>query len=120
VVILTRGGLETCQETKGFVRNPEGFPEICRGRISPARAGRRAEHVAGGEAQRFGIMGMQQRSFVKEGPLSSPAGEAQREEGKGCQATPALKRTEPIVTDLRGQVVLLGLLNQNQALGKAI
>ena len=39
VVILTRGGLETCQGTKDFVRNPEGFPEVSRGRSSPARAG---------------------------------------------------------------------------------
>jgi hypothetical protein len=100
VVILTRGGLGTCHRTKDFVRNPEGFPEVSRGRISPARAGRRAEHIAGGEAQRFGVVEMPQLSLLKEDLCSGPLGEAQRGMGEVRQAIPASERTEPIVTDL--------------------
>jgi retron-type reverse transcriptase len=48
---------------------------------------------------------MQQLSLLKEGLLSSPAGEAQREEGKVRQTVPALERTEPILTELMEQVV---------------
>lgn len=32
-VILTRGGLETCRETKGSARDSEGYPEVSRGHI---------------------------------------------------------------------------------------
>ena len=105
MVILTRGGLGICHRTKGLVRNPEGSSEVSRGHISPAIAGRRAEHVAGGEARRFGIVGRQQLSLLKEDLPPISAGEARREEGKVRQAVPASERTEPIMTDLMEQVV---------------
>ncbi len=110
------GGKTPIRGTKGFVRNPEGFSEVSRGRSSPARAGRRAEHVAGGEARRFGVVEMQKYSLGKEDLPSASKGEAQRGEGKVHQATPALERTEPIIADLMEQVRFLGRLNQYLAL----
>jgi group II intron reverse transcriptase/maturase len=53
---------------------------------------------------------MQQLSLFREDLPPISAGEAQREEGKVRQVTPASKRTEPIVTGLMEQVVERGNL----------
>ena len=63
---------------------------------------------------------MQKHSLVKEGLPLSPAGEAQRGEGEVRQATSALEKAKPIVTELMEQAGFLGRLNQYQELGKAI
>ena len=92
--------------TKDSARSFEGFAEVSRGHIRfGGKPDRRAEHVAGGEAQGFVVVGMQQLSLFDENLPSSPTGEARRDDGKAHQAAAASERTKPMVVDLMDQVV---------------
>ena len=51
------------------------------------------------------VVVMQQLSLFDENLLSSPKGEACRDDGKAHQATTASERTKPMMADLMDQVV---------------